>query len=246
MSTLAIERHKSKYHWVLLSIAALLVILNAVNGIVNYLQNVDIFTAQNVSWQAIWGQGGLLWAILFLPCLIALRAASLTRMEHEGSNWRRLASYGAHLRAYRGKLGLLAGFTLYCQTVFVIGNLVASLLLGFSLTGADITAMLVWGLMGALGGMTIAAIQLTAGIIVRSFATTLAIGIVGTVGGLMVTLLAPPLEAVYPYAQPGVGLRVRTMDWMSVTGAVGFLVWNLALIFVASLIGSLVLRRKEF
>lgn len=246
MTTLSIERRKSKRAWVLLLVALLLVGLNAANGISNYLGNIDIFEAQGLTWIAVWGQAGLLWAILFFPFLITLRAASLTRMEHEQANWRRLASYGAHLRIYRGKLVLLAGFILLCQAIFVAAIFTASFALGFTLTLTDVTAMVCWGLLGAVGGMTIAAIQLLIGILVRSFATTVAVGLIASIGSLMVTLVAPALEAVYPYGQIGVGMRVRALDWLGLPETIGYLGWNAALILVAVGIGRLVLRRKEY
>lgn len=246
MSTLAIERRKSKRAWILVAVAVVLVGLNVFNGIGNYLSNVDVFQAQGLTWVAVWGQAGLLWAILFFPLLITLRAASLTRMEHEQANWRRLASYGAHLRTYRGKLLLLAGFVLLCQTIFVAAVILVSLILGFTLTLPDVSAMLCWGLLGAVGGLTVATVQMLVGILVRSYATTVAIGLVASIGSLMVTLVAPLLEAAYPYAQIGVGMRVRALDWPTFPETIGYLVWNAALILVAVFIGRLVLRRKEY
>lgn len=243
MSTLSIERHKSKRAWVLLAVVIVLAGLNALNGATNYLRNAETFQEQGVTWLAVWGQGGLLWAILFFPFLITIRAASLTRMEHEQGNWRRLASYGAHLRVYRGKLLLLAGFVLCCQAAFIVVVAIASLLLGFGLPPEAIAAMLCWGLLGAIGGMTVAAIQLVVGIIVRSYATTVAIGLVASVGSLMATLGG--LDLLYPYAQAGVGMRVRALDWPTAPETFGFLVWNIVLIVAAVLIGRMVLRRKE-
>lgn len=244
MSTLTIERQKSNRAWVLLVVVILIAGLNALNGATNYLRNVDTFQEQGVTWLAVWGQGGLLWAILFFPVLITIRAASLTRMEHEEGNWQRLASYGAHLQIYRGKLLLLAGFVLFCQAIFIVVVMLGSLLLGFGLPPEAITAMLCWGLLGALGGMTIATIQLLVGIIVRSYATTVAIGLVASVGSLMATLGG--LDALYPYAQAGVGMRVRALDWPTTPETFGFLVWNIILIGAAVLIGRIMLWRKEY
>ncbi|WP_448232918.1 ABC transporter permease [Microbacterium lacticum] len=246
MSTFVIERRKSKRAWSLLVVAALLVGLNAANGISNYLSNTDTFDAQGVTWVAVWGQAGLLWSTLFFPFLIILRAASLTRMEHEQGNWRRLASYGAHLRIYWGKLLVLAGFVALCQAIFIAAMLLSSLGLGFSLTGSDVAAVIGWGLLGVAGGLSVAAIQLLVGILVRSYATTVAIGLVASIGSLMVALVAPFLETVYPYAQIAVGMRVRALDWPGTAETVGFLIWNLVLIVVAVFVGRLVLRRKEY
>lgn len=246
MTSLVIERRKTKRGWVLLAVSTMLAVLNVVNGATNYLRNIDSFQEQGVTWLAVWGQGGLLWAILFLPFLITIRAASLTRMEHEQGNWRRLASYGAIAHVYRGKFALLFGFVLYCQAVFTLATLLASFALGFSLGMNDVVAMLCWGLLGTIGGITVAAIQLVVGIIVRSYATTVAIGLIASVGSLMATLASGVLEAIYPYAQAGVGMRVRALEWPSMPASAGFLLWNVTLIVAAFTIGRMVLARKEY
>lgn len=247
MYALTIERQKSKHAWVLLTVAGLLIGVNVANGIGNYLSNAEIFRQQDVTWLAIWGQAGLTWATLFFPFLISMRAASLTRMEHEQGNWRRMASYGANINvSYRGKLTLLAGFVCLCQIGFTIVVLGSSLILGFQLTSVDVAMMLGLGLLGAVGGMTIAAVQLSVGILVRSFATTVAIGLVASILSLVLTLIVPALEVVYPYAQAAVGMGVRALAWPTGLELATFLVINLALISVAIGIGRLALRRKEY
>jgi len=100
--------------------------LNTVNGVHTYLSETDAFRAQDITWQAVWGQGGLMWSIFFLPLLISIRAAGLTRMEHEHDNWRRMATYGATTTTYTGKLALTTLFALYCQTAFLLLVLASS------------------------------------------------------------------------------------------------------------------------
>ncbi|MFT3799048.1 ABC transporter permease [Microbacterium sp.] len=247
MTALTIERRKSKKAWILLLVAVALVGLNAANGINNYLSNVDTFAAQNVTWQAVWGQAALLWGALFFPFLITMRAASLTRMEHEQGNWRRMASYGAAVsKTYRGKLGLMCGFVLFCEAVFLAVVLASCLILGFSLTPGDIGTMFGWTLLGALGGVTIAAIQLLVGIIVRSFASTIVIGLGASILSLAITVVAPALGAIYPYALVVTGLQARTLTSPNIVELAMFLVWNAVLIFVAVIVGRLVLRKKEY
>jgi len=247
MSAFTIERRKSKRAWILLLVAVALIGLNAANGISNYLSNVGTFHEQDVTWLAVWGQAALLWGALFFPFLIAVRAASLTRMEHEDANWRRMASYGATIRTtYRGKVLLMSGFVFFCQAVFVAVVIAGSLVLGFALTPGDIATMLEWTLLGAVGGVTIAAIQLLVGILVRSFATTIVIGLGASVLSLAITVVAPVLGAIYPYALVVTGLQARSLDSPSTMELAAFLIWNLVLILGTALASALVLRRKEY
>lgn len=245
MSTLTIERKKSKRAWILLAVAALLIGLNILNGVGNYLSNEKILEVQGVNWGAVWGQAGLLWSVLFFPFLITVRAGALTRMEHEQANWRRMRSYGALISIYKGKLILLTGFVLTCQVLFAAGVIVSSFALGFTLTLADLSAIVCWTLLGVVGGMTIASIQLLVGILVHSFASTVAIGLIASIGSLMVTLVAPAFAVIYPYAQISIGMRIRALSWPGAPELFGYIVVNVVFILVAVFLGSLVLRRKE-
>lgn len=136
---LAIERTKSRRPWILATFALALAALNTANGVFRYLGYTKIFRDQGVTWQVVWGQGALMWSTLFLPMLITFRAAGLTRMEHEHGNWRRMATYGATITTYTGKLILTTLFALYCQMAFLLLVMAASAALGFHLTPADIT-----------------------------------------------------------------------------------------------------------
>ena len=242
---LAIERTKSRRPWILAILTVVLAALSTADGVGSYLSQADIFRAQDLTWQAVWGQGGLMWSIFFLPLLITIRAAGLTRVEHEHDNWRRMATYGAATTTYTGKLALTTLFALYCQMAFLLLIIAASTALGFRLTPADIATATAWALLGAFGAATIAAIQLLVGIYVPSFATTVLAGMGASFLGLAIGLIAAQLSALYPYSQITIGMQARTLDAPTPSGIAWFLIWNTILITATIVLSRRALRRKQ-
>ena len=242
---LAIERTKSRRPWILATFALALAVLNTANGVFRYLGYTKIFRDQGVTWQVVWGQGALMWSTLFLPMLITFRAAGLTRMEHEHDNWRRMATYGATITTYTGKLILTTLFALYCQMAFLLLVMAASAALGFHLTPADIATMTTWALLGTFGAATIAAAQLLVGIYVSSFATTVLTGIGASFLSLAVLLVAPPLSPLYPDSQVTIGMQARTLATPTPASIAWFLIWNTILMTATILLSRRALRRKQ-
>ena len=242
---LAIERTKSRRPWILAALALALAALNTADGVFQYLRNTEIFRDQGATWLAVWGQGGLLWSAFFLPMLITFRAAGLTRMEHEHDNWRRMATYGATITTYTGKLILTTLFALYCQLAFLLLVMAASAALGFHLTPADIATMTTWALLGTFGAVTIAAAQLLVGIYVPSFATTVLTGIGASFLSLAILLVAPPLSTLYPYSQVTIGMQARSLATPTPASIAWFLIWNTILMTATVLLSRRALRRKQ-
>ena len=177
--------------------------------------------------------------------LITFRAAGLTRMEHEHDNWRRMATYGATITTYTGKLILTTLFALYCQLAFLLLVMAASAALGFHLTPADIATMTTWALLGTFGAVTIAAAQLLVGIYVPSFATTVLTGIGASFLSLAILLVAPPLSTLYPYSQVTIGMQARSLATPTPASIAWFLIWNTILMTATVLLSRRALRRKQ-
>ena len=186
-----------------------------------------------------------MWGTLFLPMLITIRAAGLTRMEHEHDNWRRMATYGATITTYTGKLILTTLFALYCQLAFLLLVMAASAALGFHLTPTDIVTMTAWALLGTFGAATIAAAQLLVGIYVPSFATTVLTGIGASFLSLAILLVAPPLSTLYPYSQVTIGMQARSLATPTPASIAWFLIWNTILMTATVLLSRRALRRKQ-
>lgn len=244
---LAGERLKTRRAWGLYAVVALLIGLNLANGVANYFQNIATFHEQGVTWMAVWGQSGLLYTLLFFPIVISIKVASLTRIEHDNSNWQRMASYGAVIQVtYRGKILSLAAFVSICQLMYFVAFLTMGLASGFALSVHVLAEFALLIFSGWIGAMTIGCLQLFIGLIVKSFASTVAIGFIGTITGFALTLAVPALQALYPYTQIGVGMHVRTLIGPSLEEFMPFLVSNAVLTGLFFWAGRIYLKKREY
>lgn len=241
-----IEKSKLKNTWIFGLVVTLLAGVNTASGVSNYLRNIDAFEAQSITWQAVWGQSSLLWSLVFFPIAIAIRASSLMRLEHEQGNWRRLSSYGAEIQAYRGKLVVILRFIVFSQAIFVTQVLVACIFLRFNISVADFLSIVSWGLLGVIGALTIAALQLAVSTFVSSFATTVALGVMGAISSLLITLVSKQIANLYPYAQLSWGMRSRTMAWPEVSETILYLGVNAAVMAFAVVLTQIYLTRREY
>lgn len=242
-----IERIKTRRSRFSVVAVPVLATLNVANGVSNYLANARVFEEQDVTWLALWGQAGLLWSVVFLPLLVSIRAATLSGMEHQNGNWQRMASYGAAARvAYRGKLLSMAVFVLASQAMFSGAILLAGAALGFALDPRELAVLLLWAALGGVGAFSIAVLQVAVGVVVRSFAATVAVGLAGAVSGLAVTIVAPVLQTVYPYSQIAAGMRIRELAPPGPVELAIFIILNSALIVIVALVGQSIVRWRRY
>ncbi|RNL82212.1 ABC transporter permease [Halostreptopolyspora alba] len=247
MSATAIERAKTTKGWLTCAVVVLLVALSLANGAGNYLENRPVFTEQGVTWPAVWGQSVLLYAYLFLPIVIGVRAAMMVRVENDDHNWRRMASYDAALvPVYRGKVGALVRFCAAAQLIHVVLFLVTGLLLGFDPAPVTLARFLLWALAGWVGACAVALAQLYAALRIASFASAVTVAVVGAVAGFLITIPVPAAAYVFPYTQIGVGMRARALESFTGGQAALFLLVNLVLITGFAWAGARVVRRWEY
>ena len=169
------------------------------NGWSQYTGYQAEFARQGVTWAAIWGQAILLPSMVFMPVLVAAFAAQVEANEHRGRNWQRLNATGTVNAAIAGKMlyGLMASFltVLVFEAEFIlVGRLAAGFdparLGPFLLRGIPLT-LSVWAIMTLTQAVSAKA---------ESFAGTMSVMMVLTIGGCTLSLAAPAVAQLYPLA----------------------------------------------
>ncbi|MBB4933415.1 hypothetical protein F4561_004235 [Lipingzhangella halophila] len=247
MAVIAIERIKTTRNWILYAVLTFLIALNLASGVRNYLNNRLVYEEQGVTWLALWGQSGLLFAFFCLPIVISVRAAMAVRVENENHNWRRMASYDAAVNpVYRSKIASLLLFCGACQLLYLALFLATGILLGFDPGPGLVGRFVLWGLGGWVGSCAVALVQFYAALRTASVASAVTVGVLGTIGGFILTVVFPFLGTVFPYTQIGAGMRVRALDSFTGTEAMAFLAVNLALVVGFALAGARYVQRREY
>lgn len=169
------------------------------NGWSQYTGYQAEFARQGVTWAAIWGQAILLPSMVFMPVLVAAFAAQVEANEHRGRNWQRLNAAGTVNAAISGKM--LHGLAASALTVLVFEAefiLVGRFAAGFDL--AQLGPFLLRGIPLTLSVWAIMTLTQAVSAKAESFAGTMSVMMVLTIGGCALSLAAPVVAGPYPLA----------------------------------------------
>ena len=181
----------------------LLPIFPAILGTGNYLGNIEVL---DNAWYSLWSQHTLFSSMFFLPALLGVFCAWQWRLEHTDHNWNSFLTAPVPVRdLYTAKLILAAVVSLLAQACIGVLFLLSGKIVGISnpvppeLPG--------WLLCGALGGVSVCAVQLFFSLVIRAFAPPVAFSLAGGILGLMFT--AQGWGYVFPYSLLCLGMRAN-------------------------------------
>ena len=158
-------------------------LLPTVLGAGNYVNNIGILKSE---WYSLWTQHSLFYANFFYGPLIAIYCSYIWRVEHLNYNWNSLMTMPTAERdIFLAKLFLTLRCTVILQLWVGVLFTISGKLVG--LQGLPPLEILLWLLRGSLGGMVTAALQLVLSMVIRSFALPIAIALLGSVAGFLMT-----------------------------------------------------------
>lgn len=209
------------------------------NGWSQYADYQDEFVRQNVTWTAIWGQAILLPSMVFMPMLVAAFAAQIESNEHHGRNWQRLNAVGTVDVAVAGKMlhGCMASFltVLVFEVEFI---LVGRFVMGFDL--AQSGPFLLRSIPLTLSVWAIVTMTQVVSVKTESFAGTMSVMMILTIGGCVLSLAAPAIAQLYPLALITSASAVRDLAGIADPGS---MIVSTAASGTWILIGAVVFRR---
>lgn len=223
--------------------AVLLPVLAVITGTVNYLANQGTLHA---GWDSFMGQVTVFYGLFFFAVGVALICAAVWRPEHRGTNWNAMRTTPAGaVRIVLAKTVVAVLPVAAMQVVLVVlawasGALVAHL-------GGGLPAcVLVDGALGILAALPLVALQSLLAMVLRSFGAPVALGLLGTMVGLVLSYVGTGLGALWPHSLATRALTLGTsalsttggLDWAGVapvlrgTVITGIVFWGL-LVLVA-------------
>lgn len=172
-------------------------------GTANYLGNLSLLKS---SWYSLWTQHTLFASFFFLPALLAVYCAWQWRLEHSDHNFNSFLTAPVSAWAlYLGKLIPAIAVSVLAQAIIGVLFVISGKLAGIN--DPLPPELLGWLLCGALGSVAVCAVQLFLGLLIRSFAIPVALGLLGGIAGLMVT--AQGWGLYFPYSLLAVGMRAN-------------------------------------
>ncbi len=218
----------------------LMPVVPAALGTLNYLNNLELLQS---AWYSLWTQHTLFTCYFFLPVMIGVYCSYTMRQEQNHHNWNKVltmpVSRGMVLVA---KLVCVSGMILLSEVwigvLFVLSGKLAGL--AAPIPFAELTT---WCLMGTLGGMVMASIQLVISLFFKSFALPVGISLVGGISGLV--FLAKDLGHVWPYSLMAYGMNSNAPQQMLESGSVPFVITCVIYLALFVGIGSWILSKRD-
>ena len=181
----------------------LLPIFPAILGTGNYLGNIEVL---DNAWYSLWSQHTLFSSMFFLPALLGVFCAWQWRLEHTDHNWNSFLTAPVPVR------DLCLAKVIWAAVISVLSQAWIGALFVLSgkivgLTSPVPPELPGWLLCGAVGGVSVCAVQLYFSLVIRAFAPPVAFGLAGGILGLMFT--AQGFGYAFPYSLLCIGMRAN-------------------------------------
>ena len=195
----------------------ILPIISAGYGTFNYLQNLEILRD---GWYSLWTQHTLFYSLFFFPCMVAVYAAYLWRLEHTGHNWNLImAEPVPPFYLFLAKLLVVTKLVLLTQAfVFILYWFCGRVFAGFTAPPPAITIFYL--VRSVLGGLAVVAAQLLFSMVIRSFALPVFLGLAGGVSGML--LASRGYWYAWPYCLMQRGMNANQSSDMLADSYLGF------------------------
>lgn len=216
-------------------------VIPALLGTINYMANIEILKSE---WYSLWTQHTLFTCYFFLPIMLGIYCSYIMRIEHNNHNWNKLLTMPvSRASIFISKL-LTVSVMLLISEVWICALFILSGRLAGITAVPPYRSIMIWGAFGTLGGMVIAAAQLTVSIFIRSFALPIGIAFAGGLSGLV--FLAKDLGHIWPYSLMAYGMNSNSPQQMLESGYAAFVVVCILYIAAFTAAGSFIISRKDF
>ena len=181
----------------------LLPVFPAILGTGNYLGNITVL---DDAWYSLWSQHTLFSSMFFLPALLGVFCAWQWRLEHTDHNWNCFFTVPVPVgELFLAKLVWAAVLSLLSQLWIGVLFILSGIIVG--ITAPLPPELPGWLLCGALGGISVCAVQLFFSLVIRAFAPPVAFGLAGGIAGLLFT--AQGFGYTFPYSLLCIGMRAN-------------------------------------
>ena len=215
-------------------------VIPALMGTFNYLENLELLHSE---WYSLWTQHTLFTDYIFLPLLIGIYCSYTMYIEQKNHNWNRVLTAPAPKgTVFAAKLVCVGFLILLSELWIAVLYVVSGRIVGLS-AAVPLGKLTVWCLFGTLGGLVMAAMQLTVSLFLRGFAMPVAIALAGGLSGLL--FLAKHRGHIWPYSLMAYGMNSNAPQELMKSGYAGFIITCAVYLCVFTVIGSMILSRCD-
>lgn len=215
-------------------------IIPAILGTLNYIANIEILKSE---WYSLWTQHTLFTDYFFLPIMIGVFCAYIMRIDHNNHNWNKVLTMPINrAEVFISKL-ITVSFMIFISEIW-IGTLfvISGKMVGLT-AALPLKSIVIWCVLGTLGGMVMSAIQLVLSLYIKSFALPVGIAFGGGLSGLV--FLAKDFGHIWPYSLMAYGMNSNSPQKIIENGYGEFVIVCVIYIAVFTIIGSIIMSRKD-
>ncbi|EMB63981.1 ABC transporter permease [Streptococcus mutans] len=209
----------------LLLVGLILLSIGSFVGLGTYYANRQVFIHDTQS-RVMWGQLTFYHSQVFYPALLAIFVGISLMPEFERMTFEMLKANNVSIgKLLMSKLLTLTFILVPFQFLLVVIWWVGLKLDNISVT-SEIGVHVKWVLLSLIGSLSILSLQSFILVKTKSFAKSVGFSAMGVMVGFVLMLVFEPLSHIFPYSQPMIGLRARTLADMSFSEFVIFIVVN--------------------
>ncbi|MCL3777205.1 MULTISPECIES: ABC transporter permease [unclassified Actinomyces] len=175
----------------------LLPALTVITGSVNYAGNQGVLSP---GWASYTSQVTLFYGLLFLSVGVALVCAAVWRPEHRGTSWNAMRTTPASVAQVAVAKTLVTMVPVLAMQVVLVSLTWLSGAVVLRLPGGLPAVVAVAGALTVVAALPLVALQSLLAMVLRSFGTPVALGLVGTVVGIALSVKASALARLWPYS----------------------------------------------
>ncbi len=215
-------------------------IIPAILGTLNYSANIELLKSE---WYSLWTQHTLFTCYFFLPIMIGIYCAYIMRIEYNNHNWNKVFTMPVNrMMIFISKLITSSSIILISEIWICILFIISGIIIDIQAV-LPLKSILIWCLFGTLGGIVMAAVQLTFSLYIKSFAIPVGIALVGGISGL--AFLAKNFGHIWPYSLMAYGMNSNSPQKIIESGYVLFMFICIVYIIAFILIGSFIMSKKN-
>ncbi len=218
----------------------LMPIIPALLGTLNYMNNLEILKEE---WFSLYTQHTIFTCYFFLPLTVGIYTSYIVYQEENNHNWNKLLTMPVSRGTVFMSKFIMAGFMILISEIWIFVLFVISgKVIGLS-SPIPFEHIFTWCALGTLGGLVMAAAQLLVSLVIKNFAVPIGFSFAGGLSGLF--FLAKDLGHIWPYSLMAYGMESNAPQELTTEGYPQFIIMCIFYIALFSVLGKLLLTKRD-
>lgn len=218
----------------------LMPVIPAFLGTFNYMGNIEILKSE---WYSLWTQHTLFTCYFFLPILLGVYCSYIMHEEENNRNWNKVLTMPVNRNMVFVSKLLTAGSMILLSEIWIgVLFVISGKVIGMT-TPVPFDKIIIWCLLGTLGGMVMASVQLMISLFIKNFALPIGIALGGGMSGIL--FLAKNLGHIWPYSLMAYGMNSNAPQKLIGSGYLQFVVICVVYIALFTIVSNFILSKRD-